>query len=209
MGDWWSKTVLVVAALESAQLFLLNAENLKGEPRQGCKLVWNHRECPNSFVCRLHITVLSLFMQQKYFLLWIWASQGAAIVAHSFQMKDKIVVGSWHKKHWCHTCWLCSWHQRNRLTRTKCWLPWPCFHSFQTLVLIKLWKTAVIIFLEVEWPSSYDTGLWTEHEKRGVTAIFFEFTFIPPPTHMTVCVCVCVCVCMKCYICSLYWHCFS
>ena len=37
--------------------------NIKGEPKWRCKLVWKPRKCAHTFICRLCLVVLSTFIQ--------------------------------------------------------------------------------------------------------------------------------------------------
>ena len=64
---------------------LLGTKRVKGD----CKISVKCRRRANISTCRLNIVVLSISMQQKYFLLPTWVPKDAAILVHSLSMKSR------------------------------------------------------------------------------------------------------------------------
>ena len=61
--------------------------NVKGDPKQTQQLAWKHPNCANISVCRLCTVILSVLMQQGYFLLSFSAPWYAAVSVSSLPVK--------------------------------------------------------------------------------------------------------------------------
>ena len=99
---------------------------------------YNCRKYPNISICRPHVVVVSILMQQKYFSASELSSFGYSYVA-PFSINEELEkICSWHNTHSCCMCQPCSWGHQHRLQDTKWWCSEPCFCNFQISVSKKL-----------------------------------------------------------------------
>ena len=83
-----------------------------------------------SFVCRLDLAVLSIFVHQKICLLWSPVPDGVAMLLHSLSVKSRKGWAVTQCRLLPHMSHVSLVHQT---TGTKWQCLWPCLHNFQTL----------------------------------------------------------------------------
>ena len=85
----------------------------KGNPWWRCKLAQRCRKCVDISIGMHCVVVLSIFLQQKYFLTSVFSFSGCSHDGSLFtNERQKKPIGSWCIVHFCHTYQLCSWHHR-------------------------------------------------------------------------------------------------
>ena len=85
----------------------------KGNPWWRCKLAQRCRKCVDISIGMHCVVVLSIFLQQKYFLTSVFSFSGCSHDGSLFtNERQKKTIGSWCIVHFCHTYQLCSWHHR-------------------------------------------------------------------------------------------------
>ena len=102
------------------------------------KLVWKRNMC-RCFICRFHVVVLSLFMQQEYFLASNLSSSGHIHVHSLFTNEEqKRKVGScpnWHSA--THSDLVHDVTDTDCQTQNGSVLSHLCLHNFQMLIFVK------------------------------------------------------------------------